>query len=361
MTAQRMSLAEAAAANIQTGVLLLCKEALVTAIQDRRLERRHLRILATMVSFMNTSRARAWPSRLQIAYMTGLSCKTISNILVELRTMGYLMADKEVVPEAGDKRLTVYTFGNIDHETIRKHITEWVMHLRERETPESSLQAGNSEPLPTEKIPVDKDLGLPATGKFPAGRELGAPVDRKSSLQAGNSEPPSTEKVPVDKDLGVPADQARPSRARADNITTTTSNNNNNSLSHFSNFALTAEPAADAAAESADQPGSPKKRRSQIDPGWQPAEKDALWVKSLWVASEPQIAEQRDQFVDHHRSKGSLMVDWTAAWRTWWRSGYHKIPRRAGSGSPSKGVPEHGLAEVYARMRAEEDADAHRL
>lgn len=31
----------------------------------------------------------------------------------------------------------------------------------------------------------------------------------------------------------------------------------------------------------------------------------------------PRIIDQFERFCDHHRSKGSLFVDWEAAWRTW--------------------------------------------
>jgi hypothetical protein len=32
-------------------------------------------------------------------------------------------------------------------------------------------------------------------------------------------------------------------------------------------------------------------------------------------------AEQFERFLDHHRAKGSVFVDWDAAWRTWVRNG----------------------------------------
>ena len=32
------------------------------------------------------------------------------------------------------------------------------------------------------------------------------------------------------------------------------------------------------------------------------------------------LAELTENFLDHHRAKGSLFIDWTAAWRTWLRN-----------------------------------------
>ena len=59
---------EAAEQNVATGVLLLCKEALITAIQDSRLHRGHLRLLAAVVSFMNSKTAKAWPGRASASF-----------------------------------------------------------------------------------------------------------------------------------------------------------------------------------------------------------------------------------------------------------------------------------------------------
>ena len=139
---------------------LLCKEALITAIQDKRLERGHLRVLAAIATFISSKTAKAWPGRALIAAATGLSLKTVSNLMLELRSLGYLIADKESVEEAGNRRLTVYTFGNIDHDTIRRQITEVIYAMREGRNPQ----------------------------KFPAHGELG-------SLRPGGSSPPTGNSV----------------------------------------------------------------------------------------------------------------------------------------------------------------------
>jgi hypothetical protein len=83
-----------------------------------------------------------------------------------------------------------------------------------------------------------------------------------------------------------------------------------------------------ASDEAADTTEKPKKRRTQLPPDWRPSHRMLDWVRAGWVATERQIEDQLAQFRDHHRGKGSLMLDWDAAWRTWWRNGYHKIPRR---------------------------------
>ena len=150
-----VTLAEAAEANLTTGVLLLCKEALVTAIADRRLHRGHLCVLASMTVFMNTTTAKAWPGRDAIAAWTGMPVKTVSNLLLELRNFGYLIAERQAVQEANNRNLMVYTFGNIDHDTIRKIITDMVYAMRQGRAPEvpsqrdyKSRPSGTDSPVP---------------------------------------------------------------------------------------------------------------------------------------------------------------------------------------------------------------------
>ena len=125
-----ISLSEAAQQNVETGVWLLCKEFLITAIQDRRLERGHLRVLASLVLLMNRHTAKAWPDRATLATMSGMSVASVSNILTELRKWNYLIVDREFVEAAGGRKLMVYTFGNIDHETLRSEITKFAERMQ---------------------------------------------------------------------------------------------------------------------------------------------------------------------------------------------------------------------------------------
>lgn len=153
------SLNDVARSNRETGVLLATKEQLVTAIQDRRCKREHLRVLAAVATFMNTATAKAWPGRAAIAGLLGFSAKTVSNTLTELRGWGYLVAEKESVPEANNRSLTVYTWGKIDHDTIRREIEAFVAGVREGRIPAkhhsdvprpqgSSPPEGNNVPYP---------------------------------------------------------------------------------------------------------------------------------------------------------------------------------------------------------------------
>lgn len=147
-------LGSAARDNVETGVLLLAKEYLVKAIQDPELDRTHLRILAEMIGFMNRQTAKAWPNRCTIALALDLAPVTVSNRLRELRKRGYLVAERERVPEAGNRSLMVYTFGNIDHDGMRREISDYVDAIRagSKVTPGSDLQKSQPAVISTPEV-----------------------------------------------------------------------------------------------------------------------------------------------------------------------------------------------------------------
>jgi hypothetical protein len=281
------SLAEAAKANVETGVLLLCKEALVTAIQDRRLDRGHLRVLASLVGFLNRQTAKAWPDRRTIADEVGVEPVTVSNKLGELRRWGYLIAERERVAEANNRSLMVYTFGNIDHETIRREIQAYVDRIK---------ASGN----------------------------------QKVTEDSGSAKSPSTVTVTEGDDLG------------AANITEAAGPKSPWAVDSNSEK----EPVSEVAAIGIAERPKPKRRKSQIDADWRPSAEQIAWVKEGWAATDQQIAAQAELFRDYHVAKGSLMADWGAAWRTWWRTDYHKIPRRGTTGGPSAGAKSSTTGEA---------------
>lgn len=70
-------------------------------------------------------------------------------------------------------------------------------------------------------------------------------------------------------------------------------------------------------AEAPDEtPKPPKKRRSPAPETMDFTPQMIEWAKNHGISR--QVAEhQTPVFLDHHRAKGSMFLDWTAAWRTW--------------------------------------------
>lgn len=82
-------------------------------------------------------------------------------------------------------------------------------------------------------------------------------------------------------------------------------------------------------------PPTPSTRRVRFPAEWTPgdAEKEAAERVGMTVATR---RHQWDQFRDHHLAKGSLMVDWLAAWRTWCRN-WHSYGAQQSVSHPSAG------------------------
>lgn len=57
-------------------------------------------------------------------------------------------------------------------------------------------------------------------------------------------------------------------------------------------------------------------KRSQITEGWTPGPREREFAEGLGVDHETQA----EAFRDFHLARGSLMADWSAAWRTWCRN-----------------------------------------
>lgn len=58
------------------------------------------------------------------------------------------------------------------------------------------------------------------------------------------------------------------------------------------------------------------KRAAQLPPNWKPNDQHAAFAAD----NRLNLAHEAEQFVDHHRAKGSSMKDWDAAFRNWLRN-----------------------------------------
>jgi hypothetical protein len=58
-------------------------------------------------------------------------------------------------------------------------------------------------------------------------------------------------------------------------------------------------------------------KRTKVQKNWQPTEADRAYAEERDIADIAAVAEE---FRDYHAARGSLMLDWSAAWRTWVRN-----------------------------------------
>lgn len=93
------------------------------------------------------------------------------------------------------------------------------------------------------------------------------------------------------------------------------------------------------ASPSAPRKASRAKPRTQIAEDAQPSEKDRAAAAEAGLSAEQFRTEWR-RFRDHHRAKGSLMADWSAAWRTWLGNiaEFQRQPRASPGYSHPKGM-----------------------
>jgi hypothetical protein len=66
-----------------------------------------------------------------------------------------------------------------------------------------------------------------------------------------------------------------------------------------------------------------QKRRRRLSANFSLSDSASQYAKSFWLTKgrgDLLLDEQFAQFCDYHRAKGSLMVDWDSAWKTWVRN-----------------------------------------
>lgn len=77
------------------------------------------------------------------------------------------------------------------------------------------------------------------------------------------------------------------------------------------------------------------KRRRRLPDDWQPNQQHHGYA----VANQIDLAVEWPQFADHHRSKGTTMLDWDAAFRNWLRNAV-KFRARNGTGPANRHEPD---------------------
>jgi DNA-binding transcriptional regulator YhcF (GntR family) len=309
---RNMNLDEVAQQNVETGVLLLTKEFLVTAINDRNLDRTDLRVLAQVATQISRNTAKTAPDRRMMAQALGIAPETISNRLLKLRKMGYLIVGRERFPETGNRAVPTYTFGNVDHETLRREIEVFVERIRNPSAKTTSPPSVNSPP------------NITAHGDARRRSPSPPPVMRMSNITAPGDELPSPHTVThsgkANKNNDILRGASPPPVMSSKNAVY-------NSKTQDSKTPTTAEP-VERGSGGEKSKAKRAKPRSQLPSDWVPSPELIAWAKEVFVASDAQIKEQGYQFRDYHISRGNMMAEWSAAWRTWWGNGYHKIPRR---------------------------------
>lgn len=299
--------------NLLVGIYLAQRDAMGRALRDKELSDRHRVILAELVFSMNDKTGMAFPGRKRLAEATGYPESTVGTTIYELVKWGYIKSARRA-PENTHRALTHYTVVRPTLEELQATITEHIEALRQRRSvkPSSHRWQPTFNPVmdvnkwpevnPVEylspKINPVVDVKLPQARPVDVNPVVHTVIDsfldsRQDSLESKNNIIPPTRILPTEEN--------RPQVVAAVSV------------------------ASKAKRE---------KNRARIAADWMPTPELVSWVNQNFIAKPAQIEREAQKFRDHHLSKGSLMVDWAAAWRTWWGNEFHKIPRRTMAPAP---------------------------
>ncbi|WBU27536.1 hypothetical protein OOZ54_12610 [Rhodopseudomonas palustris] len=93
--------------------------------------------------------------------------------------------------------------------------------------------------------------------------------------------------------------------------------------------------------------------RSAISPDWSPSEADWEYARSKGY-SDRDIPFQAERFRNHHISRGNLMADWPAAWKTWINNGYGPRGPGGGGGRAPQSRADSAIEGLLSGMREDD-------
>lgn len=318
----RPSLNDAARMNIETGVLLLSKEALVSAINDMRLSRQHLRILAQIIRHMNRSTAKAWPSRHTIAAELNLAPETVTNRLRELRQFGYLISEREPVPQANNRRLMVYTLAGIDHETLRREIETYIERIRAPE--EVTARSDIAKPLWAVTSNVTAGSDFEGTENGAATQKVTTGSGRKSLPVVDSNSLDGTQKnvTTVGKeDRGCGGDTS-PSARSTIGPTVNVEFEDIDSPASVQAFPQIDATKLKPASKSKTSASRDTMRGTRLRDDWELPERWRVWALSEFAVDAHTVRVTSDSFRDYWCAlpgARGVKLDWEATWRNWCR------------------------------------------
>lgn len=288
MTTQTKSLVDIAASrSMQAGRLLLSERALTNGVNDARLDRADLKVLACVVMLLRPDH-KAEFSRASLCLYLGLSPKTVSNRLSKLRTLGYLVSEPVI---GTHKQITAFGDEAVRLSEIEAAITQHVNAIRQDNVP--SMQ-GTNVPSPQGTSPNEGNKRSPHTGN----KSKKVPSQQGSSSDRGKEGSPHT---------GNP-------RARVKDSSISTTNTE-----------------LDSAPETTGAAAKTKTKGSRLSEEWVLTRSLAIWALENFHVTESQVRAAAEKFKDYYLSapgQKGVRADWRKAWQSWCRSDYQKWRRR---------------------------------
>lgn len=311
-----------------SGFMLARLETLMMAGRDKRIDRTCLEVLICLIEALNRETMTCYLGRETIATRVGITVKSVSNYLSQLRALGYIASGYRPTPEANNRQLLHYTLTALSPEEIEKAITRAVQSLRgEINTVvplETSRPNGKSS---------SRNSGKSHEGSRPDGKSCSR-SDRKSAPSSCDDGKSSSRQDGRSNTVEPRRDSPSP-----------TVETNNNCLGD-------ASPPAQPSREG-------KKIGKRLDPAWVLPKAWGEWAMSNFLVNADQVRAEAAKFKNHFLAKSgkdAAKLDWKRTWENWCASGYTRWKRRAVDTSIAPDLVDAADEDrAVARARAEAD------
>lgn len=285
------------------GYMLARYETLAMAVRDDRVDRACLKVLASLIATMNRDTRTSWAGRDIIAGQTGMTVKSVSNYIYQLKCLGYVVSERRPTPQANNRVLMHYTLAALSPEEIEAAITSTILSIR-------------GEVDTVVQFPSPQEV---KAGEFPSGQELspeGSRQDRNSGatvpVPAGTQKEASR---PNGNNIPVPAgtqngDDAESSRPDGHSIIENARGSKT----------LTSTNKRRASGEGV--VGGEGTRGTRLPRDWQLPKTWGVWALKHFVITETQVRGEAAAFRDHWVSttRNATKLDWYATWCNWIRN-----------------------------------------
>lgn len=327
------------------GFMLARLETLAMAVRDDRLDRACLKVLAALIETMNRETRTSWAGRDLLSDLAGISVKSVSNYIYQLKCLGYVVSERRSTPQANNRVLMHYTLSALSPQEIETAIDRAISSIRGHTT--SIVQ-------------------------FPSGRE----VKRDSSRQDGKSVPAGTGTLPEtscgdgNSASDVPARTGTqlpvPTGSCPAYVVKTAASSRQDGCSKNNSSLTTSNTRASGERGVGREKSS---RGSRLPKSWTIPAEWGRWTTDNFDVRPSTVRKEAEKFRDYWiaqpAAKG-VKLEWFATWRNWIRKAYAGKEREGFSDSADllsiepESENERQLAlvrEMQAKARLEDGLD----
>lgn len=302
------------------GYLLVRHETLIRAAVDDRIDRACLKVLAILITTMNRETRTSWAGREHIAECTGMTAKSVSNYIYQLKCLGYIVSERRQTPQANNRVLMHYTLSKLSPDEIEAAIDNAISSIRgdrvsvvqfppPREVkPESSRPDRNSQ----SQVPVQTGTQFPA----PTGTQ-------ETSSPDGNAT-----SSPDGKSIAEPLPSSRP---------------DGRSISSLSNTKNRTSGERGTGREAT--------KATRLPDDWELPNVWGRWAVDAFVVKPSEVRKQAALFKDYWIAQGGergRKTSWEATWRNWCRRAFDGRERSTPANNDAPLLDQAGKIQAEA-------------